>query len=288
MNDLEELLIRDWLVPSDVKTRVVYHYTSAAGLIGILGTGVIRGTNAAFLNDTAEIEYGLSICLEVLEEEKAKRVSDVERVLIKYAIEWMRDDSVPAEVYVTSFSARRDLLSQWRGYGSAEGRFCIGFQLSQFSERDILKLPRPVEYSREKQREQVRHAVDLACKSALASGVDAQRPLGWVTSLAFYLRQIMCTFKHEGFQEEAEWRSVTRMYPTDDLRSVQFEPVRGVPRPYMVMLAGSRTSTHLPVVEICIGHTERKKAVHRATQLLRDRYGYANATVTETEIPFAG
>lgn len=288
MKELEELLIREWLVPADIRTRIVYHYTSAAGLIGILSSGVIRGTNAAFLNDLSEIEYGLTVCLEVLAEERTARTSAIEKRVLDSAIEWMRDDALPDEVYIASFSARRDLLSQWRGYGSADGRFCIGFQLSQFSERDILQLPRPVEYSRQNQREQVRHAIAIACKSALESGDDSSRAGGWVTSLGFHLRQIMCTFKHEGFQEEAEWRSVTRMYPLDDLRSVQFEPVRGIPRPYISMLAGSRTSAHLPVVEVCVGNTERLKAAIRATRLLLERYGYNNVTVSETETPFSG
>ena len=289
MKELEELLVREWLVPADFKTRIVYHYTSAAGLIGILSSGVIRGTNASFLNDVAEIEYGLAVCLEVLAEERTARTSSVEKRVLDCAIEWMRDDTLPDEVYIASFSARHDLLSQWRGYGSADGRFCIGFQLSQFSEREILQLPRPVEYSRQNQREQVKQAIAIACRAALASGEESSRAGGgWVTSLAFHLRRIMCTFKHPGFAEEEEWRSVTTISPVDDLRAVQFEVFKGMPRPYVIMLAGSRTSAQLPVTEVCIGHADRKRAAYRATGLLLSRCGYPNVKVTETEIPFSG
>ncbi|MGZ8708800.1 MAG: DUF2971 domain-containing protein [Thermoanaerobaculia bacterium] len=288
MKELEKLLIRECLAPADVKTRVVYHYTSAAGLIGILGSGLIRGTNASFLNDTSEIEYGLSICMKVLEEERAARESNAERTVIERAMDMMRDDTLPDEVYVTSFSARRDLLSQWRAYGSADGRFCVGFQLSQFSERDFLQLPRPVEYSLPSQREQVRHAIDLTCQAAVEAGDDVRLAWSCATSLIFHLRRIMCGFKHPGFDEEQEWRSVTTMSPVDDPRPVHFEPYRGMPRPFIIMLAGSRTSDRLPVVEVCVGHTERKKAVYRATQLLLARYGHGDATVTESGIPFSG
>lgn len=288
MKDLDELLIREWLVPADAKTRVVYHYTSAAGLIGILSSGLIRGTNASFLNDTSEIEHGLSVCLNVLEQERAARASNIERKMLERAIEMMRDEALPDEVYVTSFSARRDVLSQWRAYGSSDGRFCIGFQLSQFSERDVLQLPRPIEYLLQKQCEQVKRAVDLTCRAVAEVGEDAQLAWSCATSLIFHLRRIMCAFKHRGFDEEQEWRSVTTMSPLEDPRPVQFEVFKGMPRPFISMLTGSRTSSRLPVVEICVGHTERKKAVYRATQRLLDRYGYGNARVTETEIPFSG
>ena len=288
MRELDELLIREWLLPPDLKTRVIYHYTSAAGLIGILSSGVLRGTNAAFLNDTSEIEHGLAVCLETLENERASRGSVVERNLLERAIGMMRDDILPAEVYVTSFSARRDLLSQWRGYGSAEGRYCIGFQLAGFSERDVLQIPRRVEYAADKQREQIRRAVDLACRSALADDGNAREAWTSVTSLAFHLRRMLCAFKHAGFQEEEEWRSVTTTIEPDDIDAIQFEAYRGMPRPFVAMLAGSKTSRRLPVVEVCLGHSERKKATFRATQLLLSRLGYGDVRVTQTEIPFGG
>lgn len=284
VHELDELLIRGRLVPPDVKTRVVYHYTSAAGLIGILSSGTIRGTNAAFLNDTSEIEYGLSVCVAVLEEERSARTSAAEQVLLERALGLIRDDASPHEVYVTSFSARRDVLSQWRGYGSADGRFCIGFQLEQFSERDILRLPQRVEYVPSDQRELVRHAVGVACQAVLQDPDDQRHAWSCASALAFHLRRLMCSFKHAGFQEEEEWRSVATI--RDEHFAVGFEAVKGLPRPHIQMLEGSRMSGRLPVVEVCVGPAERKQVAIHATRLLLSRYGYENARVTLTDIPF--
>jgi Protein of unknown function (DUF2971) len=284
VHDLDELLLREWLVPADVKTRVIYHYTTAAGLIGILTSGVLRGTNAAFLNDTSEIEHGRTVCLDVLKEERVSRSSDVATQLIERVIPVMRDEDPPSDVYVTSFSARRDLLSQWRGYGSDDGRFCIGFQLSRFSERDVLRLPRRVEYAPEQQQMQVRRAVEAVSQSVVEGKVDAVRG---VTILALHLRRIMLAFKDPGFHEEQEWRSVATMMELD-LRFVGFEAARGMPRPFVPMLSGSSTSAQLPVVEVCVGYSQRRRATLHATRLLLDRYGYGNASLTETAIPFSG
>jgi hypothetical protein len=282
---LDELLIRDYLVPPDVKTRVVYHYTSAAGLMGILDSGSIRGTNAAFLNDTSEIAYGLSVCVAVLEEERSSRKSAVEQQLLDRTLGFVRDDASPYEIYVASFSARRDVLSQWRGYGSAAGRYCIAFQLAQFSERDILRLPHRVEYALTDQRELVKRAIVLACRTVIERPDDNQDAWSCVTALTFHLRRLMCSFKHPGFAEEEEWRSIATVRDEDLV--VGFEAVKGLPRPYIRMLEGSRTSGRLPVVEVCVGPAERKQVAIHATRLLLSRYGYGNAAVTHTDIPFA-
>lgn len=145
MRDLQELLIRDWLAPADLKTRVVDHYTTAAGLLGILSSGSLRGTNAAFLDDSSEIAYDL-----------AARAVEREQVLIDRTLSWIRDDTSPRDVYVMSFPARRDVLSQWRAYAGTAARFSIGFQMSQFSERDRSCFPQRSEYDGERQRASVR------------------------------------------------------------------------------------------------------------------------------------
>lgn len=289
VRELQELLIRDWLVPAELKTKILYHYTTAAGLLGILSSGVLRGTNASFLNDSSEIAFGLSVCNEVLEGERDVRESDQERLLIERTLGWIKDDSSPYEIYVTSFSASRDLLSQWRGYGSDAGRFCLGFQLSQFSERDLFRLPQRVEYEAEGQRAKVRRAIEVACQALRGLDPPSQSQVAQTTAidLALHLRRLMCSFKHRGFSEEEEWRSIHSVSPSD-AAAVNFEPVRGALRPYVGMLHGSRMSARLPVVEICVGHAERRSAVAAALRLMLSRYGYDNVSVTETSIPFTG
>src|ERR1044072_4594249 len=60
---------------------ILHHYTSAAGLHGILKTGVLRATNYLYLNDTSEIEYGKKIVVGFLRTE-AERQYDAERKLL--------------------------------------------------------------------------------------------------------------------------------------------------------------------------------------------------------------
>src|SRR5258707_13783550 len=44
--------------PADFLPGSVYHYTSAAGLYGIIQSGILRGSNFAYLNDASGIRYG--------------------------------------------------------------------------------------------------------------------------------------------------------------------------------------------------------------------------------------
>lgn len=284
MLNLEEVLIRDWFIPANADTRVVYHYTSASGLIGILTSGVIRGSNAAFMNDRSEIAYGLAVCTSVVEEERSSRSSTMEQLLLERTLGLIRDGGSPEEVYVTSFSARQDVLSQWRGYGSADGRFCIGLQVAQFSERDILRLPHRVEYSTDDQVELVRRAVGLACGALMERPEDERHAWSCSSTLALHLRRLMCCFKHAGFREEEEWRAISSV--RQEQLIVGFEAVRGVPRPYVAMLEGSRSSRRLPVVEVCVGPSDRPDAAVYGTRALLSRYGYVDAKVTQTNIPF--
>lgn len=51
---------------------VLYHSTTAAGLLGILNSQRVWATNARFLNDPSEIRYALGIVSEIVgQEEKA-------------------------------------------------------------------------------------------------------------------------------------------------------------------------------------------------------------------------
>jgi hypothetical protein len=41
-------------------SEILYHYTTAAGLMGIVQSRTLRATNAEFLNDAQELQFGRS------------------------------------------------------------------------------------------------------------------------------------------------------------------------------------------------------------------------------------
>src|SRR5260370_18924451 len=94
------------------KPTMLYHYTSGAGLIGILQTRSIWATSIRFLNDSSEYNFALSLAGAVVEERRVKARNRFELGI--YTVLEQRLTSVAdAEVYVISFTENGDQLSQW-------------------------------------------------------------------------------------------------------------------------------------------------------------------------------
>jgi hypothetical protein len=124
---------------------VLFHYTSAEGLLGIIESKSLWASDPEFLNDARELKYGrdnLRAALlasadqadeagqagaEFLDGEyRAKLIRMGARYLDADGVKEERGPTLPA-VYVACFCEDGDLLSQWRGYG-ASGGFAIGFR----------------------------------------------------------------------------------------------------------------------------------------------------------------
>lgn len=280
--EIDRKLTTEWLAPAGPPDDVLYHYTSAEGALGILGSHTLRGTSAGYMNDTSEIRYGLEVCAAVLDQELDVCRLDVGREMLKNVRQELQTE-IPFEVFVTSFTEAADDLSQWRAYGSSTCSYALGFRLSIFSERDLLRLPKRVEYARNAQEARVREAVRKFVGVVHGRMTKHEATQGFF-GLLFHLRRIACTFKHPGFAAEREWRSVETVKHGE--RPFELQVVRGALRPYVTMLAGSRMSTHLPLVQLRVGYSSnREQAIHGA-RLLLGRYGYDNAHLELTEIPY--
>lgn len=281
-DSIETKLMKDWFAPT--QDRILYHYTNAEGVMGILRSDVLRGTSAGYMNDTSEIRYGLAVCEAVIEHEIRVRSRDAERKLLEGARAGVQSPEIPFEVFVTSFTEARDDLPQWRTYGSPESGYALGFQLSDFCSRDFLRLPKRVEYVRETQETQVRDAI-RAVLSGLPEAGGRQEILLGASALMFHLRRLACIFKHPGFSSEREWRSVETV-KDHDRQKIELQVVRGILKPYVGMLSGSRISGLLPLVELRVGYaTHGAQAIHSA-HLLLNKCGYGNARLEVTEIPY--
>jgi hypothetical protein len=60
-----------------VVPELLFHYTNAAGLLGILDSARLWATNYRFLNDSSEIGHGVSLFDSIVEEKVAGASNDV-------------------------------------------------------------------------------------------------------------------------------------------------------------------------------------------------------------------
>jgi hypothetical protein len=228
---------------------VLYHYTSAEGLHGIIRSREIWATNVLYLNDASE----LSDAFRVLTSELCSRPLRLgERVRFYLECIPQYSEDIPLDQFVTSFCQDGDLLGQWRGYGAPGTGYSIGFQASALQcaarrEENNLRgacTLRKVQYSLDQKKEMIRTRI-AALNEILEPIANELEPPSdeEVRGLAPLLQRITASFrtamalaKHAAFEEEKEWRLVRTLWkkhvPTADW-PVKVRPIRGKLAPYV-------------------------------------------------------
>jgi hypothetical protein len=106
--------------------RILYHYTTQDGLLGILLGHTIWATHSQYLNDKSEYLYALNLIREGAKERRLV-ADEAERGALDLIIDRARDYLASINVCVCSFSSVHDSLSQWRAYGGSTSSYAIGF-----------------------------------------------------------------------------------------------------------------------------------------------------------------
>jgi hypothetical protein len=133
-----------------------YHYTTGAGLLGILTERRIRLTDVRFLNDRNELA-GRELLARVLEQTSpwsilsalkthpdmdpklAVSIESIARAIGEYG----RHGGLEHRAFVACFCANGDLLSQWRGYAAQGTGYSIGFDWDKIN---LKRLDTPAEW----------------------------------------------------------------------------------------------------------------------------------------------
>lgn len=109
-------------------SALLFHYTTADGLRGIIQDNCLHATSAYFLNDSSEIRYGYGILDRAIQEWRMRNQEAADslsgRLLEELKERSSRD--VPRihqarPIYLACFCESDNLLSQWRAYGQSGG-----------------------------------------------------------------------------------------------------------------------------------------------------------------------
>jgi hypothetical protein len=275
-----------WVEVHANRPAILYHYTDAAGFIGILDNGELWASNAAFLNDSTELIYAQEVIKEVLDEfrsgdEPSQAVAAFGDALLTSLADW------PYDVYVTCFCENGDLLGQWRGYPRSGGGYSLGVNGRVLTN---LGPPRRVIYDRKVQKESVRNLLSTVEATFVefpgTSAATAQSFLHRISDQIFYsLAECSFCFKHPAFREEAEWRVVTLKHRNPDRNTDGAEPstlMRATSTgllpytPISLSLGESKTKERA-ISEVVIGPGRHPNLAARAAEHLLCTAGYPNA-----------
>jgi hypothetical protein len=248
--------------------RVLYHYTNAAGLLGILERRCLFASDVWFLNDASEVRYAQTRMLAQMRKwtDFASDQPWVEELLDVSETKpgWLDD------VFVTSFCEEPDLLSQWRGY--AAGGFAVGFAAEGLTALnrapDAARLVQ-VDYGAESGRRRLRGLFEQLVAGGPYSQEERER-----LARKVLLPEMACV-KEPSFSEEKEWRLlVVEERPERILFRVRATAVV----PYVELNLPEPS----PVCEIVIGPSVDQQMRRRGMEQLLARRGYHCVEIRES------
>ncbi|NUJ89176.1 hypothetical protein HOW07_14275 [Plantibacter sp. MCCC 1A11337] len=250
-------------LPDKLVNGQLWHYTAARGALGILEHRSLRLGPVQMMNDEGELDYGLTLLGNRLQQRKPEIVARCPAVEaeVESIYRFARNGYVQ-HLYVGCASIEPESLSQIRGYGeyilgiNAEVKLqlCVPEQNVDhdrtrpdpyFTRGVFVSEWRPVVYGDIKARELIDRVIDSVV-AATCSDLEREQEFGRRSSLADAARMIAATqfvacaafLKHPAFESEHEVR-VLASVPIGS-RVVALRPGKYGITPYVTVEAVSR------------------------------------------------
>jgi hypothetical protein len=280
------------------KTNTLYHYTTAAGLLGILRNSTLWATDLRFLNDAQEAIYAQELVTNAVRGMKnpvldpghfAYEMGEAAVETFAQYREYVLDALNSAEfgVYVACFCESGDLLSQWRGYGADHG-YAIELKADALATAlgGLNTYPPATGLAR------VRYGSDAAA-DVVSLAVEAvadfnlNHPGVKAEYKALHLAALLATIKNPGFYEEKEWRlfaAFDRYQQGPIVDPVSHEPTRFRSTPMAIV---PYIEVQLPsdaIVTVRVGPGSSTDVREAGVRRLLECLGL-NATVLRSDVP---
>lgn len=216
---------------------LVYHYTDAAGLLGILQSGKVRMTDIFGLNDPSELRHGIGFAAAVLRDQTREEHPAVRRVTAHFSETMHANLGEFGHFFVACFSRDGDDLGQWRAYGANGNGFALGFdgprleklfaaQRSNNTTIDIIYDDDQLKQVTEQMARIAVQAYGLPVGRRLDDAVLPRFLTAISTGFSYELLRAALLYKHEAYRNEREYRFLHFRGRDDDMSDVQVR-VRG-------------------------------------------------------------
>jgi hypothetical protein len=273
--------------------KVLYHYTTLDGFLGILQSKALWASECRCLNDSTEYSHGQKVFDGVLKRRAKNARGETKRFYSDY-----RRAPLILEgnhTLVASLTEEGDLLSQWRAYG---GGCSIGFSYDALVE----SLGKPLEWGLVKcvytEEAQVKMS-DGLIQGILddwrdgppeptkdpVTGVEIHTIRVHPPTLLRMLGSILPpAFKSESFSEEREWRLIHMEYKASSLR---FRTFASRIIPFMPFEFGANNPGLVPhmIREVVVGPSPHPTLLRDTVKFALEAHGF-NAQVRMSDCPF--
>jgi hypothetical protein len=272
---------------------LLYHFTDAPGLIGIIESGHIWATRAACLNDATEMTHGLETARKVLE--KRDHVAPLKNAIVKTALNLLAKPSPSAlkfDSFIASFCGTVDKSVHWLHYGRQGLGYAIGVASSGIQPADWQSVP--VIYDESRQENVLGSIYDIIEEKALEIISRPSRvPPQMIEAVA---GELMITtawaaapcFKNSAFSEEEEWR-VFKLHiesPRISKKHMvipEFRAANGRIIPYIDLELP--TGDQSPIREIVTGYCIDEAVTSKSLRYLFRKAGLPDPIVRKSDVP---
>ena len=274
--------------------RLIWHYTTAAGLMGIVESGSIFATQVSCLNDATEIRYAAKRLRNALTDLSPEIVKDEEcSAFVRRFVELLQDDdaapsSAALPYFVTCFTELEDDLSQWKSYSGGENGFAIGVRTGDLFVGDRVSLVARVNYDPQ-MHEQIARLAAIKTVEFYREGQQSgiydwdEKFLGiWDETLT----QVAPVLKDPGFAAENEVRLVHQ------LQEAELPKLKVLPRKTMmsrhlpIVLRTEEEKPRFPFAKVMVGPCRHREITRIGVDTLLRTHGYAGCPVVVSMRPY--
>ena len=277
------------VVGEELYPELLWHYTSAEGLLGILTDNKIRFSDAKYLNDRVEVDYGIRIFHECIESYKETKPSvehnhfDLLRTLVD---DFFRNFSV----LVFSMCDDGNLLNQWRDYGRDIVPYSIGFDgrsISHLENMNFQNYTFKIIYDSKIQYEIMWKIMDGIYDKAIEipdmENLTEDNASQYRMSAALQVVSMILRFKHFSFAAEREYRLVS-FFNQADIPKAKFKTSNLGVVPYYEWFS-PEGNQRFPIDTIVVGPSTESDISNGALRLFLKEVGYSDVKTDFSIIP---
>jgi hypothetical protein len=219
---------------------VLFHYTSLAGLMGVLNTGELWASELRSLNDTTELTRGFDLLAGAATDRLTGDSDDIAQQLL----DWIENRSrYGPMMFAAAFTEEGNLLSQWRGYCPPGAGVSFGLSFAHIkacASSNRFRLGKCI-YDGLRQRELAQTFTDLLLEAARREGPNTRLHPSQSYHSTFHRLEEQtlhwcALMKHEAFAAEVEWRAVSEAhidYVTGAGASIRYRVGQSMVVPYI-------------------------------------------------------
>lgn len=279
--------------------ELLFHYTTAAGMRGILDSSRLWATNYRFLNDASEVAHGATLFESLIQERLTKPQSDVVSEFLERVLGTANGFDGMHDCYITCFCERDDLLHQWLTYAGSGGGYALGLKTSEIGrrwgqlERAQEFVLRRVVYDLDQQRKLLTEVIDgtVDAIAAATEGVSVADSVNVIARCCQFVRtqvaDYLLSFKHPAFAIEQEWR-LCHVVSLDEEDHVLFRDGQYGLTPYVCLEVSPMAGVHhnrLPLVRITHGPVPNPENMRFALEKLLRSKEYAFVEIAGSTLP---